>query len=370
MIYFYASQINHKYNFINMKKYNFFAGPAILPQEVLMKAAEAVTEFEGMGLSLLEISHRSKQFEAALSNAISLVKELLNVPDNYEVLFLTGGASSQFYMSAMNFLNNDQKAAYINTGAWSTKAIKEARHFGNIEEIASSKDTNFNYIPKGFSIDSDLRYLHYTSNNTIFGTQLQQLPETDTPIVCDMSSDIFSRPIDPTRYSLIYAGAQKNLGPAGTTLVIVRKDVLGKVSRAIPTMLDYNTHITKGSMFNTPPAYPIYVCMLTLRWLKEQGGLEKMEEMNNKKAALLYGEIDRNPYFKGNVAKEDRSLMNVTFVMEDDSHTDAFMEAATAAGCVGLKGHRSVGGFRASIYNAMPYESVECLVEVMRNFKG
>ena len=356
--------------FINMKKYNFFAGPAILPQEVLMKAAEAVTDFEGMGLSLLEISHRSKQFEAALSNAISLVKELLDVPENYEVLFLTGGASSQFFMSAMNYLAEDQKAAYINTGAWSTKAIKEAKHFGEIDEIASSKDANFNYIPKGFEIDSDLRYLHYTSNNTIFGTQFQEMPETDVPLICDMSSDIFSRKVDVSKHMMIYAGAQKNMGPAGTTLVIVNKDELGKVSRHIPTMLDYNTHISKGSSFNTPPVFPIYVSMLTLEWVKKQGGLEVMEKRNAEKANAIYNEIDRNSLFVGTAVKEDRSLMNVCFLLNDDSLQDAFLADVAAAGCVGIKGHRSVGGFRASIYNAMDLAGVNVLVEVMKGFEA
>ena len=353
-----------------MKKYNFFAGPAILPQEVLMKAAEAVTDFEGMGLSLLEISHRSKQFEAALSNAISLVKDLLDVPDNYEVLFLTGGASSQFFMSAMNFLDNNQKAAYINTGAWSTKAIKEAKHYGDIDELASSKDTNFNYIPKGYAIDSELRYLHYTSNNTIFGTQFQTMPETNVPLICDMSSDIFSRKVDVSKYMMIYAGAQKNMGPAGTTLVIVNKDELGKVSREIPTMLDYNTHISKGSSFNTPPVFPIYVSMLTLEWVKKNGGVEAMEKRNAEKANALYSEIDRNSLFSGTAAKEDRSLMNVCFLLNDDALQDAFLADAEAAGCMGIKGHRSVGGFRASIYNAMDLAGVEVLVEVMKGFEA
>ncbi len=354
----------------NVKKHNFSAGPAILPQTVIEQAAAAVLNFNNSNLSILEVSHRGKDFVAVMNEAQSLVKELLGLGEEFEVLFLTGGASSQFYMTAMNLLNEDETACYLDTGAWSTKAIKEANLFGKVNILASSKDKNFSYIPKDYAIPADAKYLHLTSNNTIYGTQLQQLPNTDKPIICDMSSDIFSRPIDPSRYAVIYAGAQKNLGPAGTTLVIVRKDMLGKVARAIPTMLDYNTHIAKSSMFNTPPAYPVYVCMLTLRWLKEKGGLEEVQKMNEKKAALLYNEIDRNPYFKGTVAKEDRSLMNVTFVMEDDSLTEKFMATATEAGCVGLKGHRSVGGFRASIYNAMPYEGVARLVEVMQNFKG
>ncbi|MFK7808955.1 MAG: 3-phosphoserine/phosphohydroxythreonine transaminase [Saprospiraceae bacterium] len=353
-----------------MKKHNFSAGPAILPQTVLEQAATAVANFNDSNLSILEVSHRGKDFVSVMDEATNLVKELLKLDDRFEVLFLTGGASSQFFITAMNYLSESETACYVDTGTWSTKAIKEAKHFGKINVLASSKDKNFNYIPKGYTVPTDAKYLHITSNNTIFGTQFKELPDTDLPIICDMSSDIFSRPIDVNRYGMIYAGAQKNLGPAGTTLVIINKDKLTKASRAIPTMLDYETHITKGSMFNTPPVYPIYVCMLTLRWLKEQGGLEVVQKANERKAALLYNEIDRNPLFRGTVAKEDRSLMNVTFLLEDDSLNEQFLAAASAAGCVGLKGHRSVGGFRASIYNAMPYESVEQLVEVMQNFKG
>ncbi len=351
-----------------IKKHNFFAGPAILPAPVLEEAARAIQDFEGMGLSILEISHRSKQFESVMNEAEELTRSLLGLTDDYAVLFLTGGASSQFYMSAMNLLPQDGKAGYVNTGAWSTKAIKEAKLFGQISEVASSVDTNFNYIPKGYDIDEDFTFLHVTSNNTIFGTQFQSFPETNVPLVCDMSSDIFSRPLDINRFGMIYAGAQKNLGPAGVTLVIIRKDMLGKVDRAIPTMLDYNTHIKKQSAFNTPPAYPIYVSMLTMRWLKANGGLSAMEAKNKEKAALLYKEIDENPLFKGTAAKEDRSLMNVTFVMNQEALQDDFMKACEAEGCVGVKGHRSVGGFRASIYNAMPIESVEVLVQVMRRF--
>ncbi len=351
-----------------MKKHNFFAGPAILPAPVLEQAAQAVVDFEGMGLSILEISHRSAQFTAVMEEAMASTKELLNINDDYAVLFLTGGASSQFYMTAMNILNEDETACYVNTGTWSTKAIKEAKFFGNIEEIASSADTNFNYIPKEFAIPENTKYLHITSNNTIFGTQYHQMPTTNVPLVADMSSDIFCRPIDVSRYSVIYAGAQKNLGPAGTTMVIVRKDVLGKVNRAIPTMLDYNTHIKKDSSFNTPPVYPIYVCMLTMRWLKQMGGVAAMEQHNKEKAAILYNEIDSNPLFKGVAAKEDRSLMNATFVLNNDDLNEAFLNACTDAGCMGVKGHRSVGGFRASIYNAMPIESVQTLVDVMKEF--
>ncbi len=353
-----------------MKVHNFFAGPAILPQPVINQAAKAMINFEGMNLSILEISHRSKQFEAVMNKAVSLVKELLSLNDDYEVLFLTGGASSQFYFTAMNLLDDGETASYLDTGTWSTKAIAEAKRFGNVEVVASSKDKNFNYIPKNYSVPANSKYLHLTSNNTIYGTQLHQLPATEVPIVCDMSSDIFSRPIDSNKYGLIYCGAQKNMGPAGTTLVIVNKNMLGKVKREIPTMLNYETHIKKNSSFNTPPVYAIYVSMLTMQWVKDNGGLKAMAKRNQAKADLLYGEIDRNPMFVGSAAKEDRSLMNVTFLLKDDSKNDAFLEACAAANCVGVKGHRSVGGFRASIYNAMPIESVEVLVEVMRKFEG
>lgn len=351
------------------KKHNFFAGPAIIPAPVLTQAAAAVEHFADMGLSILEISHRSAQFTAVMEEAVASTKELLNLPTNYEVLFLTGGASTQFFMTAMNILPQGAKVGYLNTGTWSTKAIKEAKNFGEVIEVASSADQGFNYIPKGYDIPSDLTYLHLTSNNTIYGTQLQEFPDIDMPIVCDMSSDIFSRPLDVEKFGIIYAGAQKNLGPAGTTLVIVNKDLLGKVERVIPTMLDYNTHIKKSSSFNTPPAYPIYVCMLTMRWLKENGGVGAMEKQNIKKADLLYDEIDRNGLFAGYAAKADRSKMNVTFTMTNEGQQQAFLDMAAAADCVGLKGHRSVGGLRASIYNAMPYEGVEVLVEVMKEFE-
>ena len=352
-----------------MKVHNFFAGPAILPQEVINQAAKAMINFDGMNLSILEISHRSKQFEAVMNKAVGLVKELLSLNDDYEVLFLTGGASSQFYFTAMNLLDDGETASYLDTGTWSTKAIVEAKRFGNIEVVASSKDKNFNYIPKNYLIPANSKYVHLTSNNTIYGTQLHQLPKTEVPIVCDMSSDIFSRPIDANKYGLIYCGAQKNMGPAGTTLVIVNKNMLGKVKRESPTMLNYETHIKKNSSFNTPPVYAIYVSMLTMQWVKDNGGLEAMAKRNQAKADLLYGEIDRNPLFVGSAAKEDRSLMNVTFLLNDDSKNDAFLEACAAANCVGVKGHRSVGGFRASIYNAMPIESVQVLVDVMKNFE-
>ncbi len=350
------------------KKHNFFAGPAILPAPVLEQAAAAVVEFEDMGLSLLEISHRSKQFVGVMDEAFALTRSLLNVPDNYEVLFLTGGASSQFFMTAMNLLPQGKKVGYLNTGTWSDKAIKEANIFGEVVEVGSSKDEGFNYIPKDYATPEDLHYLHLTSNNTIYGTQLQSFPTVSMPIVCDMSSDIFSRPLDIQKFGLIYAGAQKNLGPAGTTLVIVNKDLLGKVNRVIPTMLDYRTHIAKGSSFNTPPVYPIYVCMLTMRWLKENGGVAAMQKRNEAKAALLYGEIDRNDLFNGYAHVDDRSRMNVTFTMANPEHEADFLALAAEADCVGLKGHRSVGGLRASIYNALGLSSVEILVDAMKEF--
>ena len=321
-----------------------------------------------MGLSILEISHRSQQFTAVMDEAFALTRSLLKLPDNYEILFLTGGASSQFYMTAMNLLPQGKKVGFLDTGTWSTKAIKEAKLFGEVVEVGSSKEDGFNYIPKNYSVPKDLAYLHLTSNNTIYGTQLQSFPSFEIPVVCDMSSDIFSRPLDIEKFGLIYAGAQKNLGPAGTTLVIVNKDLLGKVNRAIPTMLDYQTHIAKSSSFNTPPAYPIYVCMLTMRWLKENGGVAAMQKQNEEKAALLYGEIDRNDMFNGYAKTEDRSRMNVTFTMADPSKEADFLALAAEADCVGLKGHRSVGGLRASIYNAMELASVEVLVDVMKEF--
>ena len=352
-----------------MKKHNFFAGPAILPAPVLEQAAAAVTDFAGMGLSILEISHRSKEFVAVLDEAESLVRELLSVGDDYAVLFLTGGASSEFYLTAMNLLNEDETAGYIDTGAWSAKAIKEAKRFGGVDVLASSKDTNYNYIPQDVEVPAGLKYVHLTSNNTIFGTQFHYWPETDAPLVADMSSDIFSRRLPLEKFGVIYAGAQKNMGPAGVTLVIVKKDLLGKVKRELPTMLDYRTHIEKGSSFNTPPVYPIYVSMLTLRWVKEQGGVEAMEKHNAEKAQLLYDEIDRNPKFEATVKDPaSRSLMNVCFLPTNPEDLEPFVAAAAAAGCVGIKGHRSVGGFRASIYNSMPKSSVEALVEVMRSF--
>lgn len=353
-----------------MKKINFYAGPAILAQEVLEEASKSALSFNDMGLSILEISHRSKEFVAVLDEAESLVRELLEVPDDYAVLFLSGGASSQFYMTAMNLLGENEKAGYLDTGSWSSKAIKEAKLFGNIEVLESSKDKNYSYIPKGYEIPSDLRYLHLTTNNTIFGTEIFEWPDTDVPYVADMSSDIFSRPVDVSKFSVIYAGAQKNLGPSGVTLVIVKKDILGKVERTMPTMLKYETHIAKQSSFNTPPVYPIYVSMLTLRWIKKNGGLAAMEERNKEKAALLYDEIDRNSCFVGTTAVEDRSRMNACFLLKDESLEAAFLSDCANAGCVGVKGHRSVGGFRASIYNAMPKSGVQTLVDVMKEFES
>jgi len=351
-----------------MKKHNFSAGPCILPQEVLQQASQAVINFNNSNLSLIEISHRSKDFVAVMDNAIALVKELLNLPEGYSVLFLQGGASTQFLMTALNLLKTDGKAAYINTGAWSDKAIKEAKKLGDINVIASSDDKNFSYIPKGYTVPTDVDYLHFTSNNTIFGTQFQEFPEVhgDSLLVCDMSSDIFSRQFDASKFDLIYAGAQKNMGPAGATLVIVKDEILNKTGREIPTMLDYTTHIKKESMFNTPPVFPIYVSMLTLAWLKKNGGVEWIEKVNTAKAELLYNEIDRNPLFKGAAAVEDRSKMNVTFVLTDESKQEAFDKLWNDAGINGLKGHRSVGGYRASIYNALPLESVQVLVDAMQ----
>ncbi|WP_036384646.1 3-phosphoserine/phosphohydroxythreonine transaminase [Muricauda sp. MAR_2010_75] len=347
-----------------MKKHNFSAGPCILPKEVMQKASEAVLELDGIGLSLIEISHRSKEFVTIMEKARSLALELLGLEGKgYQALFLQGGASMQFLMAAYNLL--DKKAGYVNTGTWSQKAIKEARLFGEIVEVASSQEQNFNHIPKGYAIPSDLDYLHLTSNNTIFGTQIKKFPKTDVPLVCDMSSDIFSRQLDFSQFDLIYAGAQKNMGPAGTTLVVVKEDVLGKVSRKIPSMLDYAVHVSKDSMFNTPPVFAVYVSMLTLQWLKDLGGISAIEEINERKASLIYSEIELNPVFSGFAAKEDRSTMNATFNITDDALKDTFDEMCKEAGISGINGHRSVGGYRASMYNAMPLESVGVLVDIM-----
>ena len=352
-----------------MKKHNFSAGPCILPQEVFQKASEAILNFNNIDLSLIEISHRSADFVAVMENARSLVKELLGVPDGYSVLFLQGGANLEFLMVPYNLMKEGGKAAYLDTGTWASKAINEANLLGETIVVESSKDNNYNYIPKGYSIPNDTDYFHCTSNNTIFGTQMKNFPSTPSLMVCDMSSDIFSRKINVTDFDLIYAGAQKNMGPAGTTLVIVKDEVLGKTNRTIPTMLDYTTHIKKDSMFNTPPVFAVYVSMLTLEWLKKNGGVEWIEKINQEKADLIYSEIDRNPLFKGSSTVEDRSNMNVTFLLNDTSLEDLFNQMWQAAGCNGLKGHRSVGGFRASMYNALPIESVQVLVDVMQELE-
>jgi len=354
-----------------MKQHNFSAGPAILPQTVFEQAAQAAQDYNGIGLSLMEMSHRSPEFTAILEEAQILVRDLLGVSEEYAVLFLQGGASSQFFMTAMNLLPASGKAGYVDTGSWSAKAIKEAQAFGGVEALASSKEQNYTHIPKGYVIPEDLAYLHITTNNTIFGTQYKSLPETSVPIVADMSSEMFSKPVDIDRFDLIYAGAQKNMGPAGVTLIIVRKDALGKVERHIPTMLDYRTHIKKNSAFNTPPVFPIYVSMLTLRWVKANGGVKAMQERNAEKAELMYSAIDDNPLFRGTVTDPvDRSAMNATFLLAEgrEELSDEFLKACKEARCNGVKGHRSVGGFRASMYNAMDIESVQVLTEVMKDF--
>ena len=352
-----------------MKKHNFYAGPSILPEFTIKNTAEAVLNFEGTGLSVMEVSHRSKEVVAVMDQAVALVKELLDVPAGYQVVFVGGGASTQFCMVPFNLLN--KKAGYLNTGSWAAKAQKEAKLFGEVVELASSKDANYNYIPKGFDVPADLDYLHITSNNTIYGTEIKTDLDLGVRLVADMSSDIFSRPIDVSKYDIIYGGAQKNLAPSGITFAIVKEDALGKVERDIPTMLDYRTHIGKDSMFNTPPVLPLYAALQTLTWLKDNGGIAAMNKKNIEKAALLYDEIDSNKFFKATVeAEEDRSIMNICFVMNDEyvELEKDFMELATSKGCVGIKGHRSVGGFRASTYNALPKESVEVLVAAMKEF--
>lgn len=346
-----------------MKKHNFSAGPCILPEEVTQKASEAILNFDE-GLSLLEISHRSKAFVDVMENARTLALELLGLEGKgYKALFLQGGASTQFLMVALNLL--EKRAGYLNTGTWSDKAIKEAKIYDDIYEVASSKDANYNYIPKGFDISPDYDYFHCTSNNTIFGTQMKAFPNSPVPMVCDMSSDIFSRAIDYSQFDLIYAGAQKNMGPAGTTLVVIKEDILGKVSRKIPSMMNYKTHIDKSSMFNTPPVFAVYTSMLTLEWLKKLGGVSAIEKENEKKARLIYSEIDLNPLFKGFAAKADRSMMNATFNLTNDDLKETFDTMVKEAGISGINGHRSVGGYRASMYNALPLESVGALVDVM-----
>lgn len=351
-----------------MKKHNFSAGPCILPPSVLKEASEAVLDWNGSGLSLIEMSHRSKEFVAVMDEARQLVKDLLNVPQNYEVLFLQGGASLGFYTAAMNFLSSEGTAAYYDTGTWASKAIKEAKLIGNVEVIASSKDKGYNYIPVPAGAPQDADYVHFTSNNTIFGTQFNYLPETNKSLICDMSSDIFSRPVDVSKYDLIYAGAQKNMGPAGTVLYIVNKDKLGKMERTIPSYLDLQVHIDKDSMFNTPPVFAVFTSMLTLRWLRDLGGVKEIERQNNEKARVMYDAIDTNPLFEGFAEKESRSIMNATFKLKDDSLAPEFDKMWQAAGISGIKGHRSVGGYRASMYNALPLDSVKKLVEVMNEF--
>lgn len=352
-----------------MKKHNFNAGPSILPRIAVENSAKAILDLNGTGLSLLEISHRHKDFQVIIDEAVALFKELLNIPEGYHVLFLGGGASTQFVMVPYNLLQTE--AAYLETGAWAKKAIKEAKIMGNVNVVASSSDKNFTYIPKGYTIPASADYFHITTNNTIFGTEIKYDMDSPVPLVADMSSDIMSRPVDVSKYALIYGGAQKNLGPAGVTFVILREDILGKVDRKIPSMLDYKIQIDNGSMYNTPPCFAIYTCMETLRWLKGLGGLPVIREMNEKKAKLLYDTIDSSKLFVGTTAVEDRSVMNVCFVMKEEykMKEDAFMEFAKSRGMVGIKGHRSVGGFRASIYNALPIESVQALVDCMNEFE-
>ena len=353
-----------------MKKHNFYAGPSILSQYTIEKTAEAIHDFAGMGLSILEVSHRSKQFQAVMDEAQALVKELLEIPQGYEVVFLGGGASLQFCMVPYNLLAT--KAAYLDTGTWANKAIKEAKLFGEVDVVASSKADNYTYIPKNYQVPDDVDYFHITTNNTIYGTEMRYDPDVKVRMVADMSSDIFSRPVDVSKYDIIYAGAQKNLAPAGVTLVIVRTDALGKVERTIPTMLNYRTHIEKGSMFNTPPVLPIFSALQTLRYYKEMGGVKAMEKLDLEKAAILYDAIDNSRMFVGTTAVEDRSIMNVCFVMKPEyKELEAeFISFADARGIVGIKGHRSVGGFRASLYNALPKESVEVLVQAMKDFEA
>lgn len=352
-----------------MKKHNFNAGPSILPREVIEQTAQAVMDFNGSGLSILEISHRSKDFQPVLDEAVALFKELLNIPEGYSVIFLGGGASLEFCMIPYNFM--EKKAAYLNTGTWAKKALKEAKGFGEAVEVASSAEANFSFIPKNYTVPADADYFHITTNNTIFGTEIKEDISSPVPLIADMSSDIFSRPIDVSKYVCIYGGAQKNLAPSGVTFVIIKDDALGKVSRYIPTMLNYQTHIDNGSMFNTPPVLPIYSAMLTLRWIKAQGGVKEMEKRAIEKADMLYNEIDRNKMFTGTAAKEDRSRMNICFVMAPQyKELEAdFMKFATERGMVGIKGHRSVGGFRASCYNAIPKESVQALIDCMQEFE-
>ena len=354
-----------------MKKYNFGAGPCILPREVIEKTASAILDFNGIGLSIAEISHRSKDFQPVMDEAMALVKEVLNVPEGYSVLFLGGGASLEFCMIPFNFLV--KKAGYLNTGVWAKKAMKEAKLFGEVVEVASSADENYTYLPKNFDVPTDLDYLHVTTNNTIYGTEYHKDLDVPVRLIGDMSSDIFSRPVDVSKYDCIYGGAQKNLSMAGVTFIIIKDEVLGRVQREIPTMLDYRTHIKKGSMFNTPPVVPIYTALENLRWIKANGGVEAMEKLAKERADIVYGEIDRNKLFRGTVkCEEDRSYMNICFVLNDEyaDLQDEFFKFATERGMVGIKGHRDVGGFRASCYNAMTVEGCKALVETMKEFEA
>ena len=350
------------------KVHNFSAGPSILPQEAIQACVEGIQNFSGTGLSLLEVSHRGKEFVRVVEETQATIKELMDIPEGYEILFLGGGASMQFLMVAYNLLEN--KGAYLKTGVWAANAVKEAKLFGTVDVVASSEDANYNYIPKNYVIPTDADYFHCTSNNTIYGSQMQSFPESPVPMVCDMSSDILSRPVDVSKFALIYAGAQKNMGPAGVTVVIVKKDILGKVTRQIPSMMNYAVHIKSETMFNTPPVFPIFAMLQNLKWVKKVGGVAEMQRRAEERANLLYNEIDQNPLFVGTVAVEDRSKMNVCFLLNDTSLEEKFNAAWKAAGISGIVGHRSVGGYRASMYNALPMESVEALVKVMRTFNS
>ena len=348
--------------------HNFNAGPSILPQEVFQQAAEAVLNFNGSGLSILELGHRTPIFESVMSEARELVRELMQLDDQHEVLFLHGGASTQFMQVPMNLLDDKETAAYADTGVWGTKAIKEAKLYGKVEVVCSGKENNYTSIPKDFAVPNDANYFHITTNNTIYGSQWQKIPYTSIPLIADMSSDIFSRVIDFNAFDLIYAGAQKNMGPAGVNLVVVKKSILGKIKRTIPTIMDYRNHINDGSMLNTPPVFSVFVCMLTLRWLKAKGGIAAIEKLNEAKSALLYSEIDENPFFRGTVDKVDRSKMNICFVMNDPTLEKSFLSLTKEKNIVGIEGHRLVGGFRASLYNALPISSVTVLVDTMKEF--
>lgn len=351
-------------------KHNFCAGPAVLPQEVIEKSAQAVYDFAGSGISILSISHRSKEFQPVVDEAVALVKEILDIPEGYSVLFLAGGASMEFCRVPYNFLNT--KAAYLNTGVWAKKALKEAKAFGEVIEVASSADKNYTYIPKGYTVPTDVDYFHYTTNNTIYGTEIRKDLDSPVPLISDMSSDIFSRPIDVSKYNCIYGGAQKNLAPSGMAFVIVKNDALGKVNRQIPTIMNFQTHIDDGSMFNTPPTFTIYSALMSLRWLKAQGGVAEMANRAKTRADMLYSEIDRNRLFVGTAVEENRSYMNICWVMKEEYKEleDEFMKFAQGQGMVGIKGHRSVGGFRASCYNALPMESVKALIDCMQEFEA